>query len=57
MQRKLRQQSKADNVQAAISETKEKMRKGQFVGRCLKSYLPFPHDVINDSRYSKHLKK
>lgn len=38
------------NIQAVILANKDKLRKGQYVGRCLATKLPFPHNVVKGKK-------
>ena len=51
------QHDQANNVQQVILANKNKMRSGQYIGRCLKSHLPYPHDVINEELHARELNK
>ena len=55
--REIRGDDEANNVQAVVSANKDKMRTGQYVGRCLAPKLPFPHDLMNEERYLKGFKQ
>ena len=51
------QHDQANNIQQVILANKNKMRSGQYIGRCLKSHLPYPHDVIKEELHARELYK
>lgn len=55
LEKKLIEEKPSDgyNVQAVIKANIDKLRKGHYVGRCLTSRLPFPHDFLNQTKPNK----
>ena len=56
----MKQEKKDDialNTQAIIKANTEKLRHGQFVGRSLRSHLPFPHNLLHEKTHAKGLTK
>lgn len=57
MMRSQKNFAKANNVQEVILANKNKMRSGQYIGRTLKSHLPFPHDILNEENHARELNR